>query len=132
MVDSNVPAQRPKTGGRVKGSKNKTTLVKEALVNGFEEELKKDFNKVVRAVLDQAIDGCRQSQKMILDRVVPTVHAQSDKDDNKFSGGISIVIGSMEADTKVEVTPSVIADAEYEEIEVNVNEELNHEQEQAD
>ncbi len=118
--DVNVNPVVPQAGnrglGRKKGSKNKSTLLKEVLNNDFEEQLQARFSKVIHVVLDQAVDGCRQSQKMILDRVIPTVHAESDKDDkNKFSGGVTIVIGSLEDQTAITVSPDTI-DAEYEEL----------------
>lgn len=117
-VTPGVPAKAGNRGmGRKKGSKNKSTLLREALTNDFEQELQKDFLQVVRVVLDQAKDGCRQSQKLILDRVVPTVHATSDKDDkNKLAGGVTILIGSLEDQTAVKVSPDIV-DAEYEELE---------------
>ena len=102
--------------GRKKGSKNKSTLLREALNNNFEAQLQDKFHQVVSVVLDQAInEGCRQSQKMLLDRIVPTVHAESDKDKNPFAGGISITIGSLETKGSVSVAPEVI-DGDYEEI----------------
>ena len=118
-VKSNVPTRiggdKGIAPGRKKGSKNKSTLLREALTNDFEEQLKTNFIKVVNVVLEQAVDGCRQSQKLILDRVIPTVHAESDKDKNPFAGGISITIGSLEQQTAVKVIPEPL-DAEYTEI----------------
>ena len=101
--------------GRKKGSKNKSTILREALTNNFEEQLEKKFKKVIKVVLDQAVDGCRQSQKLLIDRIIPTIHAESNKDKNPFAGGISITIGSLEQQTAVKVSPEPI-DAEYEEI----------------
>ena len=119
-VKSNVPTRiggdKGIAPGRKKGSKNKSTLLREALVHGFEEELERDFIKVVRIVMEQAIEGDRQSQKLILDRVVPTVHAASDKDANPFSGGINITIGSLESQKSISISAD-IEDAEYETIE---------------
>lgn len=98
--------------GRQKGAKNKSTLLREALTNDFEEQLQKDFLKIVKVVITQAKEGCRQSQKLLLDRVVPTIHAESDKDpSSKFLGGVTIVIGSLENHQAVEVEQSI--DAEY-------------------
>lgn len=112
---------KPGTGnrgmGRKKGSKNKSTLLREALTNDFEAQLQTNFKAVIETVINQAInEGCRQSQKLIIDRVVPTVHAESTKDKNPFAGGISIVIGSLEQQKSVTVSPDIV-DAEYEELE---------------
>lgn len=97
--------------GRKKGAKNKSTLLREALNNDFEEQLQKDFSKVVGVVIKQAKSGCRQSQKLLLDRVIPTIHAESDKDKGSpFSGGVQIFIGSLE-NKQADVEQSI--DAEY-------------------
>ena len=101
--------------GRKKGSKNKSTLLKEALRGDFDKMLTQKAAQIFNVVADQALDGCRQSQKMILDRVVPTVHAESDKDKNPFANGINITIGSFEQSKSVKVSPDIV-DAEYEEI----------------
>lgn len=107
--------------GRPKGAKNKSTLLREALTQDFEEVLKKDFLKVVKVVVEQAKDGCRQSQKLLLDRVVPTVHAESEKEGkNKFTGGITIQIGSLEKSTSVHVSEDIV-DVEYTTIEETEN-----------
>ena len=105
--------------GRPPGAKNKTTLVREALQNGFEEELEKGFLDVARAVIQQAKNGCRQSQKMLLDRVVPTVHSKSEEDENSFAGGVQIFIGTLgDTGSAVEVhgSTTVIEDAQYTEV----------------
>lgn len=63
--------------GRVKGSKNKATILREKMENKVSIKLSKLAPKVVDKVGKQAIDdGCRQSQKMILDRVAPVRKAE--------------------------------------------------------
>ena len=120
MVDTQKEVVKP-TGnagmGRKKGSKNKSTLLREALTNDFEQQLQENFRDVITTVMNQAInEGCRQSQKLILDRVIPTVHAESEKDaKNPFAGGISITISNLENQT-VTVVPDVV-DGDYTEIE---------------
>ena len=104
-------------GGRKKGSKNKSTLLREALRGDFDNMLQQKAKAIFNVVADQALDGCRQSQKLILDRVVPTVHAESDKKDgNKFDGGIVINIGSLE-DSKAVTIDQDVSDGSFEEIE---------------
>jgi hypothetical protein len=115
MTDTKIGGGKGIAPGRPKGAKNKSTLLKEALRGEFDEMLKKDFKKVLSVVVDQALDGCRQSQKLIIDRVVPSVHAVSDKDDNKFAGGFTINIGMLESGKSVTVSPD-IQDAEYTEV----------------
>jgi hypothetical protein len=102
--------------GRPKGAKNKSTLLREALRGDFDELLRKDFKKIIRVVADQALEGCRSSQKLILERVVPSVHAESDnKDKHKFSGGITITIGSLE-NQKVDISSGDVMDGEFSEV----------------
>lgn len=63
-------------GGRPPGRKNNKTLQREALREAAIDTLSEKIGKVVEVVLHQAIDeGCRQSQKLILDRVIPTSKA---------------------------------------------------------
>lgn len=101
--------------GRKKGSKNKSTILREALTHNFEVQLEQQFSKVISVVMEQAIEGCRQSQKLLIDRVIPTVHAENEKDKkNPFAGGISITISSLE-NQSVKVSSDVI-DADYEEL----------------
>ena len=102
--------------GRQKGVKNKSTLLRLALTEDFDKELEKNFKGIIRAVAQQALDGCRTSQKMIIDRIIPTIHAESDKDKGqKFAGGIHITIGSLE-DAKVISIDEGAIEADYEEL----------------
>lgn len=117
VPDTRIGGAQGIAPGRKKGSKNKSTILREALTNDFEEQLQTNFKRVIEVVCSQAVEGCRQSQKLLLDRVIPTVHAESDKDKGgKFSGGISITIGTLEPTQSISVTPDVI-DGDYEEIE---------------
>lgn len=114
-LDTRIGAKNGIKPGRKKGSKNKSTLLREALTNNFEEQLTKSFHKVVEVVIEQAIDGCRQSQKLLLDRVVPTVHAENEKDKkNPFSGGVTINIGTM--GSTLTLKEEDIEEATYEDI----------------
>lgn len=91
--------------GRPKGVLNKTTLFKQVMQQGFEEALQKDFHKVLRTVVDKAIDGDMTAAKMLLDRVVPTSKA-IDLDDLAKSKGltISINVGSLEESKPKSIT----------------------------
>lgn len=115
--------------GRQAGVKNKTTLFKEAMREGFEEVLEREGMKVFMATVQRAIGkrardeetgellfdesgnplyegGSDVASKMILDRIVPVADVEK-TDLNKFN--ISITVRGMEP--KVEVM-----DGEYEEI----------------
>lgn len=122
MSDETLP-EKPKSKrgqhlkGRPKGVLNKTTLFKQVMQEGFEAALEKDFKKVLRTVIDKAIDGDMVAAKMLLDRVVPTSKA-IDLDDLAKSKGltISINVGSLEEAKASKVTvEGDIEDATYEE-----------------
>jgi len=84
-------------GGRPPGSKNKTTLFKEAMRGGFENILERDGLRVFEAVVSKAIEGDMTAAKLIMDRVLPTSKA-IDLDALERSAGLSISInvGSLE------------------------------------
>jgi len=88
--------------GRIKGVKNKSTIFKEVMRDGFEARMKKDFKKVVDVVLDKAMEGDMVAAKMLFDRVIPQTKS-IDLDDLEKSKGLSIniSIGSLEDDLVV-------------------------------
>jgi len=83
--------------GRPKGCKNKTTIFKEVIREGFENKLLKDGMKVVDAVVAKALEGDMTAAKLLLDRILPTSKA-IDLDALEKSQGLSISInvGSLE------------------------------------
>lgn len=100
-------------GGRPKGAKNKSTLLREALNHEFEEALKIKFEAVVNAVVNEAVSGNMVAAKMLLDRIIP-VHKAADF--KKTPGGameITINVDSLRSPSiRVEAE-----DADYEDIE---------------
>lgn len=69
----------PKRRGRPKGSKNKKTLMVEAvrkdiLARAGDLMLLK-AEEVVQKVVNQALEGCTTSQKLIFDRLLPSQKA---------------------------------------------------------
>lgn len=83
--------------GRPKGVKNKTTIFKEVIREGFEDKLLKDGMKVIDAVVAKAIDGDMTAAKLLLDRILPTSKAIDLEALEKSKGlSISINIGSLE------------------------------------
>ena len=114
---SRIGGSKGISAGRPKGAKNKSTLLRLALTEDFDKQLEKDFKAIIRVVAEQAKDGCRQSQKLLIDRVIPSVHAESDKGkDNKFSGVVHVHIGSLEDSQSVQVSEEPL-DGEFEEVE---------------
>lgn len=77
-------------GGRPPGSKNKTTLFKEAMREGFEKKLMKDGYKVFDACVQKALEGDTTAMKIIMDRVVPVADVQKDISNGKFNVNINI------------------------------------------
>jgi len=120
--------------GRPKGVKNKTTLFKEAMQEGFENRLKLDGLKVFNAVVQKAIgppsrgedgellvdengkqmyiDGDSTAQKMLMDRLIPVADITKNSDVGKFS--ISINVQGME--TNITTMDDKPIDADFEEI----------------
>lgn len=116
MTNTSLPAPKKKRGhnlkGRPKGVKNKTTIFKEAIREGFEERLLKDGMKVVDAVVAKAIDGDMTAAKLLLDRILPTSKA-IDLDQLEKSKGlnISINIGQLE-DNSVDVIEGEVVEGD--------------------
>ena len=114
--DSNTSLSAPKKRGhnlkgRPKGVKNKTTLFKEAIRDGFEERLLKDGMKVVDAVVAKAVDGDMTAAKLLLDRILPTSKAIDLNDLEKSKGlSISINVGNMEAKEPLEAEVIEVVD----------------------
>ena len=67
--------------GRPKGSKNKATLLKEAMQKKADIMLSKELPAVLKTVVAAAKGGDMQAAKMILDRTIPTKRADDGNDD---------------------------------------------------
>jgi hypothetical protein len=81
-----LPAR--KSVGRPKGSKNATTLLKEAAVERSEAKLAKNLNKIVDVVVQQAKDGDLVAAKMVWETFFKK--ASQSENDRKGFGGITI------------------------------------------
>ena len=101
-------------GGRPPGAKNKTTLFKEAMRDGFEELLERDGKKVFKAVVDKALDGDMTAAKLILDRIVPVVDLDKSSVKDKFN--ISINVSGMEPKIEVMDASADAVDADFVEV----------------
>lgn len=100
--------------GRPKGAKNKTTIFKEAMQQGFERKLQHSFKRVLDAVVHEAENGNMQAAKLLFDRVLPVNEIGKAQ---KGGGNITIVIGSMEQPEKTyTINAEPIEDAEFEEV----------------
>lgn len=83
--------------GRKKGSKNKSTLVREALRGEWDDLLVTQGKKVFEAVVEKAIDGDMTAAKLILDRVVPVAENKTAGKLQLGEGGLVIHIDRLEA-----------------------------------
>ena len=72
---SNMTKPTGKPRGRPPGSKNASTLLREGalkeLKGKWSDILAKDTEKVLRAVVQRALDGDMTAAKMVLDRTIP-------------------------------------------------------------
>lgn len=84
--------------GRPPGAKNKTTLFKEIMQEGFEKKMAKDFKKVVQVVIAQAKLGDMKAAKMLFDRVIPVSKAVDLENLGKRGISITINVGEMDED----------------------------------
>jgi hypothetical protein len=76
VVQPYKPKPPPSTG-RKKGSKNKLTLLREAVLNKQEEMILNELPKIVEVVCRKAAEGDLTAAKLILERIIP-VKKQSD------------------------------------------------------
>ena len=90
-------------GGRPKGSKNKSTVLREAMLNKTDRMLSREVPAVLNVVLNAAKNGDMAAAKMILDRAVPVKKAGAD-DDGIPQGGIHISISNLTAPGHVDAT----------------------------
>lgn len=83
--------------GRPKGSKNRSTLIKNAIELDLTERLQEDAVKVYQKTVDMALKGDTTCIKLLMDRLLAPRKASDDVLD-KGSGGIQIVVQNMQPD----------------------------------
>ena len=74
-----MPGQitKRKGPGRPPGSRNKRTLLAEAIQHGLDGFVKEEMPKVVKVVFEQALEGCRDSQRMLFKQFLVTQEGQA-------------------------------------------------------
>ena len=87
--------------GRTKGSKNNTTLLKEAVKQGAEDLMIRELPRIIEVVLKKAQEGDLTAAKMILDRTIPVIKAYDERP-NVPQGGINIIIGNLDTPVHIE------------------------------
>lgn len=92
--------------GRPKGSKNKSTLIKEVIEGDVAVAIGQDVVKVLQKAVEMALEGDGAMIKLIADKFVPNAKLEDDRGRGNGFGGINITISGM--DTKV--TPAINAE----------------------
>ena len=100
--------------GRPKGSKNKLTLLREAVLEKAEHMVLSDWEEVVQTTLTLAKAGDTSCLKILWDRVIPSKRA-IDPDSGDKTPQVTINISGMQIKS---VMDEPIEDADYEEVEV--------------
>ena len=103
--------------GRPKGSKNKLTLLREAVREGAEEMVLAEFEKVVQATLELAKEGDPTALRIVWDQIMPKKAVDDAKKDDKLN--ITINVGAMEVDVTTEDVPEIetsVVEGEFTEI----------------
>lgn len=123
-LEDGVEAEQPKRGnplwkkgesgnpmGRPKGSKNRLTLLREAVIADAEEIVLENWEKIVRTTVLLAEAGDTTALKILWDRMIPSRKAVDNDNLDRKDFGIKIVVQGME------LKPTAIVDGDYEEIE---------------
>ena len=82
--------------GRPKGSKNKSTILREAMLTKTDRMLSREVPRVLQVVIQAALAGDMAASKMILDRAVP-VRKAGDGGELTPVTGINITISNLTA-----------------------------------
>jgi hypothetical protein len=107
--------------GRPKGSKNKLTLLREAVIAKSEHMVLDEWEGVVRTTLDLANQGDTTCLKILWDRVIPSKRAIDPNDSGDKKPVVQINISGLTVARNVDADlpathDDITVDAEYEEI----------------
>lgn len=97
--------------GRPQGSKNKLTLLREAQMEKQEKKLLRNYPEIMEVVIQQAKEGCRSSQKLLIDYL----ERQKNKADEKQGGGSKEIVINISG-AKAARTSGRVVEAEFEEL----------------
>jgi hypothetical protein len=107
--------KKEKTGGRQKGTKNQTTIFKEAVLQEAEDILMANVTKIVKKTIDLAEEGDTTCLKILWDRIIPTKrHEDSEGREDKLN--ISISIEGMETKTATISEQRNVVDGDFKEV----------------
>lgn len=80
--------------GRPKGSKNRTTLVKQAIEGQLVDELSGESIEILKKAIEMAKKGDQAMIKLIIERVLPLRRA-TDDDDRHATPAVNIVVNTL-------------------------------------
>jgi len=86
----------PNPHGRKVGSKNPMTQLQNELIEKFSRDMRKDFDGIIKAVINQAKSGDMTAAKLLLDRAIPARKAVEHYGEMAGMGGITIIISGTE------------------------------------
>ena len=89
------PGQSGNPSGRPKGSKNKLTLLREAVLESAEEIVLSNFERIVQATVKLAEEGDPTALKIVWDRIIPSKRAIEDKKEGSDKLNITINVEAM-------------------------------------
>lgn len=84
--------------GRPKGSKNRTTLLRQAIEGDMVDRLATDAIDILEVAIELAKKGDTACIKILMDRLLPSRKA-ADEDTKSGVSGINIVVQNMSKDT---------------------------------
>lgn len=94
--------------GRPKGSKNRTTLIRNAIEADMVDRLQHDALAVLNKTIELALAGDTTCIKILMDRLLPARKATDDNEKSIGSGGINIIVQNMSKNTETEVSGQII------------------------
>ena len=89
--------------GRPKGSKNRLTLLREAVLADAEEIVLENWEKIVRVTVQLAEAGDTTALKILWDRMIPSRKAVDNDNADRKDFGIKIIVQGMD------VRPTAVA-----------------------
>lgn len=93
--------------GRPKGSKNRTTLLRQAIEGDMVDRLSTDAIDILEVAIELAKKGDTACIKILMDRLLPARKA-ADEDTKSGVSGINIVVQNMSKDSTTTIDGEVI------------------------
>jgi hypothetical protein len=115
-LTSYEPKKTPPRVGRKPGSKNKLSLLREAVLNKQEEVILTELPKIVAVVCRKAQEGDLTAAKLILERIIPVRKQSGDEANVEKKPTINIVIEGSSQTHSIKIEQPVILDSTYEEL----------------